>query len=214
MNSKSGFRKDLTGKRFGRLVVLEFVEIRKHNTFWKCQCDCGNITVKQGTSLSQGFTRSCGCLQRETRSKNGKSNKIHKCSDKKLMGVWRSMMYRCQNKKSNRYHRYGGRGIKVCDEWQDIDTFTDWALANGYQHGLTIDRIDLDGMYCPENCRFVDIMEQANNRSTSAFVEYKGERKTVTQWSRITGLQASTIYYRLKHGWSVEDALEKPLRKW
>lgn len=211
MSPQSGFQKDLTGKRFGRLVVLEFAEIRNHNAFWKCQCDCGNITVKQGTSLSHGYTKSCGCLVKENCSSLKKKNKKHKCSDRKLMSVWRTMIFRCESPKSNRFYRYGGRGIKVCDEWHDVDVFADWALANGYRHGLTIERLDKDGMYCPENCSFVTQKEQSNNRSSNVFLEYNGERRTIANWSEITGIPYGTLSFRIKNGWRIEDALTVPV---
>ena len=214
MTGKKQYRIDLTGKRFGRLKVISFHERKKGAAYWKCICDCGNITVKQGSSLSYGCTRSCGCLSQENRSKVGKANKKHKCDDQRLLAVWRSMMFRCESPKSNRYHIYGGRGIKVCDEWHDIDVFTDWALANGYQHGLTIDRIDVDGMYCPENCRFVSKKEQANNKRTNVFLEYNGERKTIADWSRATGIPYGTLMYRVRKHWRPEDILTIPVSQY
>lgn len=164
--------------------------------------------------LRGGYTKSCGCLTKEHAEKMGKANKKHKSSDSKLMGVWRTMIFRCENPKSNRYERYGGRGIRVCDEWHDIDVFTEWAERNGYRHGLTIDRIDTDGMYCPENCRFINYKEQANNKSTNVFLEHNGERKTIADWSRTTGIPYGTLMYRVRKHWRTEDILTVPVSQY
>lgn len=158
---------DLTGQRFGRLVALN--RTKKGNlrgTFWLCQCDCGNQTIVATQNLKQGQIRSCGCLLREAR----KSNCTHGMSDTRLFYVWNNMKNRCNWKKHKDYHNYGGRGIRVCDEWlHDFGTFASWALANGYDENApygacTLDRIDPDKDYEPSNCRFADSFVQANNR--------------------------------------------------
>lgn len=159
---------NLKGQRFGRLEVLEFVGVneRRHN-LWKCQCDCGNQTIVTASSLVTGHTQSCGCLMRETTAKHFTK---HGESSSRLYVVWSGMINRCENSSNKSYQYYGGRGIKVCDEWRnDFMAFKNWAIANGYddkaQYGdCTIDRIDVNGNYEPSNCRWVDNLTQARNK--------------------------------------------------
>ena len=143
----------------------------------------------------------------------GKANKTHKSNNQRLLSVWRTMLYRCENPKSNRYKNYGGRGIRVCEEWHNVDNFTNWAEAHGYRSGLTIDRIDQNGMYCPENCRFATHEEQANNKTSNRLLEFNGETKTESEWARQIGIKASTLSFRINRGWSVEKALTTPVRR-
>ena len=160
---------DLTGQRFGRLVVVERAgSTQRGQATWLCRCDCGNETAVVANSLRRGNTNSCGCIHSELlSSRNYKHGKRHS----RLYGVWLGMKERCYNPKHNRYHRYGGRGIAVCDEWRDnFNAFYEWSVANGYDENApygecTIDRIDVDSDYCPENCRWVDLLTQRNNRS-------------------------------------------------
>ena len=200
---------DLTGQRFGRLVALALVpkEI-KHDTtrqaFWLCQCDCGNKHISGSKSLRNGDTRSCGCITKERLTKHGGYGT-------RLYGIFDKMKSRCNNINSKDYKNYGGRGIKVCDEWQD-DTngfinFYNWAINNGYQDNLSIDRINNDGNYEPDNCRWTDAVTQSNNRRTSKFITYNGETKTITQWSKSTGIGQTVIAQRLKRGWTIEETL-------
>lgn len=163
--------KDITGQRFGRLVVIERAGSNKSKrATWKCQCDCGSITIVVGYSLERGNTKSCGCLHGELL---GKRNAKHGKTHSRLYGVWLGMKERCYNPNSNRYQNYGDRGIKLCDNWRDnFQAFYDWAMANGYDENApygqcTIDRIDVNGDYCPNNCRWVDLKAQRNNRTDS-----------------------------------------------
>lgn len=125
----------------------------------------------------------------------------------RLYGIWKAMRERCMCPNCNRWHRYGGRGIKVCEEWDDFAVFRDWALSHGYSDRLSIDRIDSNGDYEPSNCRWVTQQEQQNNRSNNHRIKVNGEEHTLSEWSRISGIAVSTIYSRLKKGWSEKDAV-------
>lgn len=188
------FSEDLTGKQFGRLTVLGFDHMgSKGRAYWCCKCQCGEVITVRQDELKSDHTTSCGCyaidVKRERCTKHGLSNE-------KLYSVWRGMRHRCN---SANYKRYGGRGISVCDEWNNFKMFYDWAVDNGYKPGLTIDRINNDGDYRPENCRWADDITQANNKCTNRRVEYNGIVHTVSEWARIFGVNRESLSYRIKH---------------
>ena len=190
---------DLTGKRFGRLTVVERAENKNGYTMWKCKCDCGNETVVYGAHLSGGKTKSCGCLCLEKISK-------HSLCDTHLYRIWASMKDRCYNAKAQPYERYGGRGITVCDEWKnDFTTFYNWAMSNGYSDDLTIDRIDVNGNYEPSNCRWVDVITQANNKRNNIKVNLNGEIVSLRRACILLGLRYKTEHqYLMRHGYDSE----------
>ena len=163
----------------------------------------------QGGSLKTGATKSCGCLNRENRRKS--KNKTHGMRHSRLYNIWANMKARCNNPLATSYPSYGSRGIKVCDEWgRSFQDFYNWAATHGYTDELTIDRIDNDKDYTPDNCRWVSLAEQQRNRRNNCIVEINGERKTVTEWCRETSIPLSTIRNRIKRGISYEVALQRP----
>lgn len=139
---------------------------------------------------------------------------IHGKNGTKLNGVWCDMRYRCSNPSSKYYKNYGGRGISVCNEWDKFENFYKWAMSNGYRNGLSIDRIDGNGNYEPNNCRWVDMKTQQRNRGNNRKVEYDGKSLCLTEWSEVTGIHPKTIAYRLNSGWSIEETLTKPKGKY
>lgn len=203
---------DLKGQRFGILTVLERAENKNKNAQWKCQCDCGNICVKQGYLLRKGAIKSCGCMKSDF-FKNHNPNKTHGESHSRLYIIWSDMLRRCEYELNDNYNRYGKRGVTVCDEWHDYLTFKEWAVSHGYSDNLSIDRIDGTKGYMPSNCRWITEKQQANNRKTCVYLECRGKRMTMTQWSEYLNVPMNRIKTRLKLGWSVEDALFKPKMK-
>ena len=208
---------DLTGQRFGRLTVLRKAVSRKGKQIrWLCQCDCGKISIVEGSSLRRKFTKSCGCLISETASKVykeiAKNNRKHGKEPYRLYVIWRNLRHRCNNEKDKNFKYYGARGITVCDEWnKDFRPFRDWALQHGYAENLTIDRINNNGNYSPENCRWVDYKVQANNRRSNHLITFNGETHSVTEWSNIYKISAAVLYGRLRNS-SFEEAISKPYK--
>ena len=202
-------REDLTGQKFGRLTVLEFSHRGNfRQSFWKCQCNCGNIVFVRAGQLKFGTTKSCGCLQKE---KVSKLNFKHGMKDTKIHNSWRGMRERCINKNHNHYKSYGGRGITVCDEWNDIDNgfinFYNWAMNNGYEEGLTIERIDVNGNYEPSNCKWVTNTEQANNKRNTIYLKYNNKTQSLLDWCKELNLDYTLVRSRIKeYNWSIEKA--------
>lgn len=198
---------DLTGQRFGRLTVRDYVGYRKerHSAFWVCECDCGNRVVVSACSLKDGHTTSCGCYKKElTSARFGK----HHETNGRLYRVWKTLKSRCNNPNASSYKHYGAKGIKVCSEWdKDYSAFARWAISHGYDENAprgqcTIDRIDFRGDYCPDNCRIVDMTVQNNHKENNATITYNGVTHTVSEWSRIFLIPASTVYAKRAKGLS------------
>lgn len=158
---------DLTQQQFGRLTAIRRVGSKQGGALWLCRCSCGNFTEVTARSLRSGNTRSCGCIHKEQLVRRNRASAKHGYSDKeRLYNIWHAMRQRCYDPNRKDYPNYGGRGISVCFEWGDYEAFRSWAMANGYADHLSIDRIDVNGNYCPENCRWVDAKTQARNRRT------------------------------------------------
>lgn len=165
---------DLTGLKFGKLTVLKVAPKTQRKTFYECVCDCGNKKVVRGDALTSGKTISCGCEKKKQDRINLIKHHSHKQSGTRIYYIWQGIKSRCYNPNNKRYLRYGGRGITICDEWRDnFQAFYDWAISNGYDDNLTIDRINNDGNYEPSNCQWVDTRTQNRNRSSNVIVEYK-----------------------------------------
>lgn len=197
---------DLTGKHFGRLNVLKMTRNRRGKLAWECRCDCGNVIVTSASHLTSGHTKSCGCLQKEMFSKTVTK---HGKTGNRVLGIWYGMRKRCYYEKDRHFADYGGRGITICDEWKnDFQPFYDWAMSHGYAENLTIDRIDVNGNYCPDNCRWITNEEQQNNRRTSHYLTYNGETHTIKDWAKITGIKYRTLLGRINsYKWDTEKAL-------
>lgn len=202
---------DLSGERFGRLVVIKRIGTRATHPLWLCKCDCGNYAEVTTANLRSGASTSCGCYKVEVTKKIITK---HGESYSRIYHIWKAMRRRCNIKDCKDYKYYGGRGISVCDEWEnDFAAFREWALANGYQEWLSIDRIDVNGDYCPENCRWASTYEQNNNKRTSKYISFNGKTGTVREFADKYGISYSCLYARLKLGWSIEDALLTPLSR-
>lgn len=203
---------ELKGQRFGRLTVIEYAGSKNYKTLWLCKCDCGKEKVVKGQDLKRGSTRSCGCLRDEA-VKNQKQMYPVDVRIKRLRHIWHGMMRRCNDPGQKYYHRYGGRGISVCDEWKDYVVFARWAINNGYSDELKIDRIDNNGNYEPGNCRWVTEKQQHNNTSRCRFVTINGEKKTITEWAEENGIDPNTVFTRLGKGMNLDEALTKPTHR-
>lgn len=210
---------DLTGKRYGRLVVQGLGSKKGSQHTWKCICDCGNIKEVKGCYLRNGQTKSCGCLKKEFLKDTANPKKIHtkhNGTHTRLHRIWLKMRNRCNNPNNDRYASYGGRGIRVCDEWSGENgfvNFRDWALENGYDDSLSIDRINVDGNYEPSNCRWATVKMQARNKRNSRNFTIDGKNKNIAEWCEIYGINENNVRSRIKLGWTIEEALEIVERK-
>lgn len=212
------------GERYGRLVIIEelprlILSTGKMARHMRCQCDCGKIVNVQYRYMKSLHTRSCGCWHDDAPLKHGGSVKNGEYN--RLYHVWCAMRNRCINPDDKSYANYGGRGIKICDEWVDnFPAFRDWALATGYDPKAdtgvsTIDRIDNNGNYCPENCRWADREAQANNKRDTVKITHDGETLSISQWMRRGNTVCRSVFYnRVKNGWDLEEALFTPSKEW
>lgn len=204
------------GTRFGKLTATGQSEIRKSGNkklaYHECICDCGKIIWARGMSLRHGTTLSCGCYRTEQRVK---AIKKHNLSNSRLYRIWNDMRTRCNKEYSDSFNDYGGRGIKVCAEWDNTNdgfqNFCDWSMSNGYSQNLTIDRIDNDGNYEPGNCRWVTQYEQNRNKRTNRYLEVNGQKKIMSDVAKEYGINVKTLQGRLDRGYSIKEALEKEL---
>lgn len=190
------------GKQYGHLTVIDYAEpiVRPNGDVlkaWLCECDCINKTKKviDENSLKYNHTKSCGCTRHKT----------HGLSYSRIYKIYYAMLKRCMNEKYHQYSDYGGRGIKVCKEWQDdFMNFYNWAMKNGYSDNLSIDRKNVNGDYCPENCVWSTNIEQANNKRNNIIVDYNNESHTLKEWSYLSGIKYGTLLSRFRKKWSID----------
>ena len=195
--------KDLTNLRFGKWTVIGRATNHKKAVMWYCVCDCGAKKVVHGTSLKSGASTMCRqCANRYRKPRT------HGLTKHPLYKVWQRIKSSTTNPNHQDYEWYGGKGVRVCEEWfHDFAKFYEWSIANGYQQGLTIDRIDVNGNYEPSNCRWVPFKEQTLNRTDNAYLTHDGVTRTIKEWSRITGVKPTTLYARFHKGWSPDKIL-------
>ena len=206
---------DLTGKKFGRLTPIKRVLLEGKNTkVWLCKCDCGNTTYLRTSSLTGHNTKSCGCLR---------GNYVrHGMSGTRINKIYRNMKSRCYNPNASKYYLYGGKGIKICDEWLDKESgfinFYNWSIKNGYRDNLTIDRIDSDKNYEPSNCRWVTYKEQNSHLKNNPFyckaIEYNGESHSLSEWAKIKNISYNALLCRYERKWDIKRMLETPTGKY
>jgi hypothetical protein len=194
-----GRKVNLINQNFGRLTVIREIGTNKNRrVIWECLCECGAITKVVGRDLRNGHTKSCGCYRAELSTKKFRKHGKHNSAE---YNSWRLLKNRCLNPNDQRFAEYGGRGIKVCDPW--IDSFENFYADMGPkpspQH--SIDRIDVNGHYSPENCRWASCEEQANNTSRNVFVTHLGQTQTLAQWARELNINYNTLNNRYKRGW-------------
>jgi len=199
---------DMTGQKIGRLTVIERMPKAHKNAYWKCRCDCGNETTVRGTLLRYGSVKSCGCLQKEAAARNGKSTKTHGLAGTEIYKKWVRMLMRCSNKKLDRYNVYGGRGIKVCERWLKFKNFYE-DMKDSWKPGLSLDRIDVNGNYCKENCRWIPLSRQKYNLQKSLKVNINGEllclAEAIAKYGKV---QYRTAWRRIKDfNWPPEKAI-------
>lgn len=199
--------------QYARLYVLETFKIKgdkSYKNYCVCLCDCGKITISAECNLKGGQVRSCGCLRsertKETFTKHGKSYS-------RAWRAWSNMRRRCYDKKTNRYHLYGARGIRVCSRWRkSFSAF--YADMGDPPKGYSLDRINVNGNYTPSNCRWATAKQQARNTRTNRTLRFNGQEKLMLEWCRIKRIKYQTVYCRLQRGWSVRDALTIPVQDW
>lgn len=207
----------LAGKTFGRWTVIERADNVGRIVMWLCRCSCGTVKTVAGSGLKNGKTVSCGCYQKEVAA----SRATHNSSDSSLYKSWHGAKSRCSLKTHSSYHNYGGRGIKFCEEWHDFSVFKEWALSNGYKKGLDLDRIDNEGHYSPDNCRYVT--RGQNLRNTRRNVNSKTSVATIRMLlncgvkqatlARMFGCHPNTIAgIKNKHMWKEIEPMNKVVR--
>jgi len=201
---------DLAGQRFNRLTALIPVKIAaSREMYWVCKCDCGGDALATTANLRRGRVRSCGCLNVD---RNKETKITHGMTRTRTYTIWFGMKRRCDDPSQDNYSHYGGRGISYDPRWRLFANF--FADMGKAPEGLQLDRIDNEGNYCKENCRWVTPRTNSNNRSNSDFVEYAGERVTVTELARKLGMKPITLESRLYDGWSLDRAIRTPVRRW
>lgn len=209
MNSR---RIDIVGNKYNRWTVISYAGKNRHgNVMWECKCECGTVKAVMGSSLKGGKSKSCGCYNVERAIEQGKKNKKHGMSRNRLHRIWCNIKSRCNNPNVRSYEFYGKKGIRVDAVWDDFIDFKKWSLDNGYNDELTLDRIDYNGNYSPNNCRWIPMNEQYFNRSDNVYIEVEGERKVLTELAREHDLKPSLLLERYRNGSRTIEELIRPL---
>lgn len=211
VSSLMGKAKDITGQRFGRLKAICDVGLdTDRHMKWLCECDCGKEVVVRGSDLRKGKQVSCGCYKRENTSIYAST---HGMSKERIYHIWNGIKDRCNRPNSHSFKHYGGRGITVCNEWYDFEVFLSWAFSRGYNNNLTIERIDVNGNYEPENCKWIPMSEQAMNTRRTHYITIGKEHFAVAMWENKKGHKRGLVNGRLQRGFSEEDAVNLPKLK-
>lgn len=199
---------DLTNQRFGMLTCLESTDKRSPcgRIIWRCICDCGNICYKDSGNIKNGNTTSCGCYGKEQRRR---ANTVHGMKHTKVYNSWALLRDRCNNPNNHEYKNYGGRGIKVCDRWNEFKNFYD-DMGN-VPAGYSIERIDVNGDYESSNCVWASLDDQSKNKTNNRYISYDGKSMTLKDWSRELGISYWTLHARLRRGWTTEEILNTPV---
>lgn len=196
---------DLTGQKFGMLTVVEFTGRRNCHSWFRCECQCGGMTITTSNNLRRGHTISCGCF---SIGKLIQRSRTHSLRWHPLYVSWIGMRNRCYYERHNRYKHYGGKGVGVYTLWQDdFIEFYRWGIANGWKKGLSLDRKDNDKDYCPDNCRFSNVPQQNRNRTSNVHLTIDGVTKILVEWSEFANVKYETLRKRLKNGWTPKDAV-------
>lgn len=205
-----GRKRDLTGQVFGKLTAIKrcedhFTTGGNRYSQYSCRCECGEMIKVRSDRLVSGHTRSCGCERKRSVREMSTS---HGQSKTRLYRIWAHMKQRCLTESDKNYADYGGRGITICAEWANsYEVFRKWAMDSGYSDALTIDRIDVNRGYDPQNCRWSTTIEQMNNTRKNRKIEYLGQEKTVAEWARVIGVPYNTLFSRLyRYGWPIDKA--------
>lgn len=204
--------KDLTGKKYGKWTVEHFSFRKGNGYYWLCRCECGKTKNVRSADLKNGKSKSCGCFQREWAKK---THTVHGLYHTRLYKIYAEMKARCLNKNDKSYFNYGGRGIKICDEWlNDFKLFYDWSISNGYDKDAprgecTIERIDVNGNYEPSNCKWISSEQQALNKRNSIRLTYNNSKKTLKELSRVLGIRYGTLLYRFHRYKNIKDIFSK-----
>ena len=207
--------RNITGLRFNNLVAVRFDHRDERVTggqhYWLFRCDCGNEIILRKNSVTSNNTTCCPECSRRRRAEQ---NTKHGGVGSRLYREWAGIIQRCTNPNDSSWERYGANGVSVCDEWRDFTVFRDWAVANGYDDTLTIDRIDASGNYEPSNCRWASVREQANNKKKTIYIEYDGETLPLSYWAERFSIQYHTLYDRIyRYGWGVKKAFTTQVRR-
>lgn len=198
---------DLTGQKFGRLTVVEISGRQNGHIMWKCVCKCGNIITVKGVHLRSGHTKSCGCYKSETAIQ---VHTTHGMSKKNIYSTWNGIIQRCENPNNRGFLDYGGRGITMCERWRDsFEAFYEDVskLPHFRENGYSLNRIDNNGNYEPNNVEWTDDITQANNKRNNRLITYNGKTQTLAQWADECGIKYHTLLIRLRRGWNTEKAL-------